>query len=185
MGAFSVESIDEFLTLPEEEPSLEFVDGEVTQKVSPQGQHGILQFEIARLLDSLARPGKLARVIPELRSTYARASTVPDISVYLWQRIPVLSSGRAANRFFDPPDLAVEIVSPEQSATALVRRCLWYVANGVQIALLVDPDDESVVLFRPDRAPVALRGGDRIDLDEVLPGSEFTADTIFETLLMT
>ena len=183
--ATRVLTLEEFLTLPEEEPSLEFVDGEVTQKVSPQGQHGILQFEIARLLDSLARPGKLARVIPELRSTYARASTVPDISVYRWERIPVLSSGKAANRFFDPPDIAVEIVSPEQSTNALLRRCLWYVANGVQIALLVDPDDESVVLFRPDRAPVALRGGDRIDLDEMLPGSEFTADTIFETLLMT
>jgi|SRR5579859_4245002 len=183
--ASKVLTLDEFLKLPEEEPSLEYVDGEVTQKVSPQGRHGLLQFEIARLLDNLARPGKLARVLTELRSTFANASTVPDVSVYLWQRIPIQPTGAVADRFFDPPDLVVEIVSPEQSTNVLLRRCLWYVANGVRIALLVDPDDESVVLFRPNRAPVALRGDDRIEIDEVLPGSELTAALIFETLRMT
>lgn len=177
-------TLEEFLLLPDEEPPLEYVDGEVTQKVSPQGKHGVLQFEIARLLDSLARIGNRARILTELRSTYARASTVPDISVYLRQRVPRDSSGEVANRFTDPPDLAVEIVSPEQSVNALVRRCLWYVANATSIALLVDPDDKSIVLFRPNQAPVALRGGDRINLDEVLTGSELTAAAIFETLVL-
>src|SRR5438046_1128786 len=103
-------TLEEFLKLPEEEPSLEYVDGEVTQKVAPQGKHAVLQFEIARLLDNFARPLKLAKVLPELRSTYVRASTVPDLSVYLSQRLPHDSDGRIADRFLNPPDLAVEIV---------------------------------------------------------------------------
>ena len=175
-------TLEEFLKLPEEEPSLEYVEGEVTPKVSPQAKHGVLQFEIARLLDSFARPGKLARVMTEVRSTFARASTVPDISLYLIQRIPLDQTGEIANRLFDPPDLAVEIVSPDQSTNALLRRCLWYVTNGVRVALLVDPDDKSVVLFRPNQAPAALRGGERIDIDDILPGSELTAATLFESL---
>ena len=128
------------------------------------------------------RPGKLARVITELRSTYARASTVPDISVYLWQRIPVQPTGVVADRFFDPPDLAVEIVSPEQSTNALLRKCLWYASNGVQIALLVDPDDESVLAFRQGQEPRALGGSARIDLDDVLPAFELTVDELFKSL---
>jgi Uma2 family endonuclease len=183
--ATKVLTLEEFLKLPEEEPSLEYVDGEVTQKVSPQGKHGVLQLEIGRLLVNFARPAKLAMVLTELRSSYARASTVPDVSVYLSLRVPVDPTGKIADRFFDPPNLVVEIVSPDQSTNALVRRCLWYVANGVQLALLVDPDDESVLLFRPSQIPVALRGGDRIDIDEVLPGFELTAATLFEALRVT
>jgi Uma2 family endonuclease len=86
------------------------------------------------------------------------------------------------NRFSDPPDIAVEIVSPEQRVNTLVRRCLWYVANGVRIALLIDPDDESVIVFRPDVSPLALGGSDRIDLDEVLPGFELTVQQFFDSL---
>jgi Uma2 family endonuclease len=145
----------------------------------------VLQGELALLLGNFVRPGKLAVVLPELRSSYARASTVPDVSVYLSPRVPLDPTGKIADRFFDPPDLAVEIVSPDQSTNALVRRCLWYVANGVQIALLVDPDDESVLLFRPSQVPVALRAGDRIDVDDVLPGFELTAATLFEALRVT
>jgi Uma2 family endonuclease len=177
--------LEEFLELPEEKPALEYVDGEVTQKASPQGKHSVLQSEIALRIGNFARPARLAIVMIELRSIFARACVVPDVSVYLSPRVPLDPTGKIADRFFDPPDLAVEIVSPDQSTNAPVRRCLWYVANGVQLALLVDPDDESVLLFRPSQVPVALRAGDRIDLDEVLPGFELTAATLFEALRVT
>jgi len=177
-------TLEEFLRLPEEEPALEFADGEVTQKVSPQGQHSALQFGIAKIFDRFALPPKLARVFTELRTTFAGASRVPDVSVYRWDRVPLDSKGRVANEFFEPPDLVVEIVSPEQSVTALIRKCLWYVEHGVMIALLVDPDDESVLLFRPNQAPLALRGADRIAVDAVLPGFEHSVAELFASLRM-
>ena len=34
----------------------------------------------------------------------------------------------------------------------------------------------------PDSKPVAHRGSDRIDLDDILPGLELTAQQVFETL---
>lgn len=49
--------------------------------------------------------------------------------------------------FLPLPDLIVEIASPGQSISALVRRCLWYVQEGVAVALLVDPDDRSVLVL--------------------------------------
>jgi Uma2 family endonuclease len=65
-----------------------------------------------------------------------------------------------------------------------VRRCLWCIEQGSQVALLVDPSDESVLVFRPDQSAVALRGDDRIDLDVVLPGFELTAKQLFDSLLV-
>lgn len=87
-----------------------------------------------------------------------------------------------ANGFTEPPDIAIEIVSPEQSVTALVRRCLWYVANGVQVALLVDPADASVLFFRPNGLSGAWQGSDRVDVSEVLPDLELSVDELFAAL---
>ena len=175
-------TLEEFLKLPEEEPALEFTDGAVTQKMSPKGRHAALQAELVKQLDRCGLPGKVARVFPELRATFGGASCVPDVAVYRWQRIPVDANGRVADDFLEPPDIAIEIASPEQSVNALVRRCLWYVANGVQIALLVDPADESVLAFRPVRQASAWRASDRIDLREVLLDFELTVEQLFASL---
>lgn len=177
-------SLDGFLRLPEEKPALEYEEGTVGQKVSPKGKHSILQTTLAQLVNAWAAPGKRAFAFTELRITLASRSYVPDISVFRWDRIARDASGQVADDFPNPPDLAVEIVSPEQSVTALVRRCLWCVANGIQVALLVDAGDESIILFRANQPALALRETDRIDLDDILPGFDLTAQAAFAGLTM-
>ena len=175
-------TLDEFLELPERKPALEFEDGRITQKVSPRGKHSALQYAIAENFNRFARPDKLARAFPELRVTFAGVSRVPDVSLYRWERIPLDERGRIADDFREPPNLVVEIVSPKQTVNTLIRRCLWYVAHGVQIALLVDPRDDSIVVFRPAELPGALRGDDRIPLDDILPGLDLSAADVFASL---
>ena len=102
---------------PEDEPTLEFEDGLVTQKVPLQGKHAALQGSLVELFNRFARPKKLAMAFTELRTTYARFSRVPDVTVYLWDRIPRDPGGEIANDFREPPDIAIEIVSPGQSVS--------------------------------------------------------------------
>jgi Uma2 family endonuclease len=175
-------TLEEFLKLPEEEPALEFEDGLVIQKVSPKGKHSRLQVRLAERVNRFAEPGKLASAFTELRSTFGGHSYVPDVAVYRWDRIPRATTGEVADDFLVPPDIAIEIVSPEQSVTALVRRCLWYVDHGVRIALLVDPGDLSVLVFQSDSRPGAVRGADEIGLSEVLPGFQLSVEELFGTL---
>jgi Uma2 family endonuclease len=176
------QTLEQFLALPEEKPALEYEDGRVTQKVSPQGKHSRLQSGVVDRFNRFTEPRQLAIAFPELRTTFAGYSRVPDVSVYLWERIPVDESAKVADVFREPPDIAVEIVSPGQSVNALVRRCLWYVGHGVQAALLLDPADESVLLIRPDRTTTGLHGPDRIDLQDVLPGFHLTVQDLFDSL---
>jgi len=176
-------TLDEFLALPEEEPALEFEpDGTVTQKVSPKGRHSSLQGELIELIHRFARSRKLARAFPELRTVFGGAAYVPDVAVYRWERIKWTAEGEVPDDFADPPDIAVEIISPGQTGTSLLRKCIWYVEHGVQLALLVDPVDRSVLLFRPNAIPRALRAADQIDLSEVLPGFEATVNELFSAL---
>ena len=175
-------TLEEFLELPEEEPALEYLDGVVTQKVSPRFPHGRLQYKLAERLNRIAEPAKVGMGFPEIRITLGRASLVPDVSFYAWDRIPRTAAGELAQDAVDPPDVAVEIISPGQSVTAVVRKCLRYIASGVRVVLLVDPGDRSVLAFRHGIDPLALRDTDRIDLDEVLPGFELTVTQLFDFL---
>jgi len=176
-------SLEEFLELPDEKPALEFEpDGTVVQKMSPKGKHSALQKSFIEWIDSFGEPRRLALAFPELRTVFAGAAYVPDVAVYLKNRIAWTAEDEVPDDFTLPPDIAIEIVSPKQSVNSLVRRSVWYVENGVQISLVVDPYDRSVVLFRAAVAPRALRVTDVIDLTQVLPGFKLTVEQVFDAL---
>ncbi len=175
-------TLEEFLKLPEEKPALEFEEGRIIQKVSPKARHSSIQGDLVQFFNRSLRSRRLARAFPELRATFGGRSYVPDVSVIRWDRIPRASDGTIADDFFAPPDIAVEIVSPEQSVNALVRRCVWYVENGVRAALLVDPQDQSIVVFRPGMPPVPFSGAGEIDLSDLLPDLRLSVQEVFSAL---
>ena len=175
-------TLQQFLKLPEQKPAVEFAEGRVQQKMSPKGEHSVLQAALIKTIDGFAEPLRLARAFPELRTTFAGRSYVPDVSVYRWERIPVGPDGRVVSDFFDPPDIAIEILSAGQNVGEQTRKCEWYVGNGVPIALLVLPDEESLRRFAPGSALQTLSGGDTIDLEAVLPGFRLTARELFDSL---
>ena len=175
-------TLEAFLKRPERKPALEFVGGRVTQKVPPKAKHSVLQFQMAARLNRFSEPPKLAFAFPELRATFAGASVVPDVSVFVWDRIARDAVGEPLDDVFLPPDIAVEIRSPSQRARVGSERCLWYVENGVQIAVLVDPIARSVSLFRPGTDPLVLQGDAEINLGEVLPGFQLTVRELFDSL---
>ena len=175
-------TLEEFLKLPEKKPALEYEDGRVTQKVSPKGQHSLLQASLVASLNAFLRPRGIAVAFTELRATYAGRSLVPDVSVYRWERIPRNETGEVADDFLQPPDIAIEIVSPQQSVNRLIRRCTRFNDDGVDVALLVDPSDRSVMLFRPGARPQSLSGDDAVNLTDVLPGLQLTVRDLFDSL---
>jgi len=87
-----------FLAMPETKPASEFIDGEILEKPMPQGKHRVIQGELVPIINQLKRE-KIARAFPELRCTFGGRSTVPDIAVVTWQRIPWDESGAVANVF--------------------------------------------------------------------------------------
>ena len=175
-------TLDEFLALPEEEPALEFECGKVIQKAAPQAYHSVVQAFIVERVNRIVTPGKRGFAFPELRTTLEQRSYVPDIAVYRWSRVPVDEHGRVIQRFTTVPDVAIEIASPGQSTNFLTRRCIWYTANDALAAVLVDPQDESVVVFRPGRTPESLQRGDHLSLPELDPELSISLDELFDSL---
>lgn len=146
-------SLEEFLELPETKPASEYFNGEIEQKPMPQGEHSIIQIRLGTIINELVLPRKLAHAFTELRCTFGRRSIVPDIAVYTWNRIPKTEKGRIANRFEVHPDWIIGILSPEQSANKVIKKIIFCLKQGTQLGWLIDPQDESVMIFKPDQLP--------------------------------
>ena len=175
-------TLEQFLKLPEAEPALEYWRGEVTQKVPPKGPHGAIQYGFGEWVRRLTGPAQPFRVFPETRVTFDGVSTVPDLVVYRRERVPRDANGQVLEDFITPPDVTVEIISPDQSRPKLLDRCRWYVENGVQLAIFADPRRRVIRLFRPGSDSGDLRGSALLDLGDVLPGFALTVEEFFAPL---
>ena len=164
-------SLEEFLALPETKPASEYIDGKIIQKPMPQGKHSTIQGEIIIALNSALKPQKIARAFPELRCTFGGRSTVPDVTVFTWDRIPRDDNGAIADLFPAAPDWTIEILSPEQSQTRVTRNILHCLDNGTQLGWLIDPQEQSVLVYFQGRQPAFLAAE-----TDVLPVPDFAKD---------
>ncbi len=138
-----------FLERPETKPASEYVQGEVTQKPMPQGEHSTLQGEFLFFLKVLFKSTGGLMAYPELRCTFGGRSIVPDITVFLANRVPRTIEGRVENVFSIAPDWTVEILSPDQSTTRVTKNILHCLEHGTQMGWLIDPAEETVFVYRP------------------------------------
>jgi Uma2 family endonuclease len=144
-------TLTEFLTLPETKPASEFIDGEIIQKPMPQGKHSTLQLDLGSSINLALKTQRIARAYSELRCTFGGRSIVPDISVFIWEHIPRDRDGKVANIFEIAPDWTIEILSPDQSQTKVIRNILHCLSHGTRIGWLIDPNEEIVFVYFGDR----------------------------------
>jgi Uma2 family endonuclease len=133
----------------------------------------VIQSFLVERINRVTVPGKRAFAFTELRTIVDQRSYVPDIAVYRWERVPKDADGLPMQQFRTLPDEAIQIASPGQSTNFLTRRCVWYPENGSLAAVLVDPQDESVRVFRPGQAPESLQRATVFGSLRLIPSCRF------------
>jgi Uma2 family endonuclease len=164
-------TLEEFLKLPETEPASEYIDGQIIQKPMPQGKHSVIRGELVTVINAVVKPQKIARVFPELRCTFDGRSIVPDVSVFVWNRIPRDESGAIANVFQAAPDWIIEILSPDQSATKVTKKILHSLKHETPMGWLIDPDEQTIFVYQPNQQPEVFD-----EPEEQLPVPSFTRE---------
>lgn len=177
-------TLDEFLKLPETKPASEYIDGQIIQKPMPQGEHSALQTELAPAINLVVKPQRIARAFSELRCTFGGRSLVPDISVFLWDRIPRQEQGAIANVFSTAPDWVIEILSPDQSQTKVTKNILHCLKYGTQMGWLIDPAEKSVFVYLPDQPTTVYDAPEaRLPVPEFAEDFILTVEGLFSWLL--
>ena len=176
-------SLDEFLKLPETKPASEFIDGQIIQKPMPQGKHSTVQSDLTSAINIILKPQHIARAYSELRCTFGGRSVVPDITIFTWERIPRDRDGKVANTFSISPDWTIEILSPAQSQTKVVRNILHCIKHGTQMGWLLDPAEELVFVYFADRTlAVFEEKSDRLPIPDFAESFSITVGQLFSWL---
>ncbi len=176
-------TLEEFLKLPETKPASEYINGEVVQKPMPKARHSRLQAKFTTKINHITEEKQIAYAFPELRCTFGGRSIVPDVAILRWNKIEFNQEGEPVDNVVVAPDWTIEILSPEQSSNKVTGNILHCLSHGCQLGWLVDPDDNSILVFRPNQQPELFTGSDKLT---VLDGIDIqlTAEEVFAWLKM-
>ncbi len=101
----------------------------------------------------------------------------PDVSLVLAGRLPAGVLPRGHCRV--APDLAVEVVSPNDAFSDVEAKVGEYLAAGVRLVWVIDPPTRVVLVYRPDGTGARLRDGDELSGEDVVPGFRCRVGDLF------
>ena len=139
----------EFDALPfEQGRDLELLDGEVVQMPSPTLSHQDIALNVLLALRVHLAP-RGARVSYAVEFALAQDTRLqPDIWVVFQPRAAEINPARVP--IPGCPDLAVEVISPSESAVRSMRKVDLYLDHGTQEVWQVYPDAREVVIHGPE-----------------------------------
>lgn len=156
----------------------ELVRGVIVREPRPRSLHGEVQVEIAYHLKAWART-RGASVTTESGYILAEEpATVrgPDVAVVVERRS---SEGQPGGWVRGAPDVAVEILSPSDTSSAMHQKTLEYLEAGARLVWIVDPGARTVMVYRPDGSARLVRAHEVLDGENVLPGFAVTVAELF------
>ena len=157
----------------------ELVDGEVIELAPPNDEHGEIAGYTVTAFNNYARPRGIGRARVETGYRLRTGpDTVrgPDVSFVFRPRV----EGRGSGFPVGAPDIAVEVVSPSDTAAELARKVAEYLAAGSQRVWVVYPSVRQVLVHRADGSVLSYGGDDVITDEELLPGFSLPLSEIFE-----
>jgi Uma2 family endonuclease len=107
-----------------------------------------------------------------------RRTYLPDFSYVVAHRLPA-EPDKINGPFLGPPDLAVEILSPDDQPGRVLDKILFYLDKGVRMVWVVDPVERSVRVYRPDGYRRILLAGDTLAGGDLLPGFSVAVADLF------
>jgi Uma2 family endonuclease len=161
----------------------ELVDGFLVEK--PMGYpEGFLAATLIVILGSWVRQRKLGAVgAPDAMMRLAPGLVrLPDVSFVRWDRFPdqLVQTNVPVPDLV--PDLAVEILSPSNTADEIARKRREYFGRGAQLVWIVDPRARTVEVFTAPTVSTLLRETDTLTGDPVLPGFTLLLRELFAEL---
>jgi len=92
----------------------------------------------------------------------------------------VAQQKRREGYFEGAPDLAVEVVSPDDTADAIEDKVIEYLDAGTQLVWVVHPRTRTVTVYRSLKNVRVLTRDEMLDGDDVLPGFTVPVKELFE-----
>jgi len=171
---------EELIRMPSGTHRYELVRGEL-QTMSPAGsKHGVVIMRLASRIATYVEQQQLGETFGAetgfLLERDPDTVLAPDFAFVDQSRIP--ASGIPDAYWKAPPDLAVEVLSPGDSAAKATAKVEAWLSYGAREVWLVDPKKRTVSIHRPAASPLVLTENDSLTSD-LIPGFSCGVNEIF------
>jgi Uma2 family endonuclease len=168
---------------PEPPGLYEVVDGQVVEK-PPMGVFEVdIAINLLVALANFARPHRLGQAHSEMLFLIDRSRDLkrrPDVSFVSSSRWS-LDLGIPRTSAWDVvPDLVVEVVSPSNTAEAVLAKLEEYFQAGTRLVWVVYPSQAKVYTYESPTTVRILQAGDDLDGGAVLPGFRHSIAGLFK-----
>lgn len=177
--AMKLVTAEELLAMPAEDAVIELIDGEI-KRMSPAGfQHGRIAMLIGASLSAYVRQRGLGEVAAAETGFILRRNPdtvrAPDVAFVSKERV-VETTGY----FAGAPDLAVEVISPNDTYTEVNAKVLDWLRSGVRLLIVIDPSKKSAMVHRSMTEMLRIGVDESLSGGDVVPGWELPLRDLFD-----
>lgn len=173
---------DALLRLPDDGFRYELVQGEL-RRMSPAGhRHGRLVLNITTPLDTYIRAHHLGTVYAA--ETGFHLTTDPDTvraaDVAFISQERVNAVGDTDGYWPGAPDVAIEVVSPNDLYTEIEEKVIDWLDAGTRMVVIINPRKRLVTVYRSRSEITILTEADTLDGADVIAGWRMAVSDIFK-----
>ena len=171
---------EDLLTMPDRK-KYELVDGHLVERHMSRLSSWVAG-RLHRFIDIFVEEQQLGWAWPSDQGYVCfpnspRKLRFPDVSYVSKRRLP---AGLTSDGYiYIPPDLAVEVVSPNDLASEVLRKVLEYLDAGVALVWVIYPEARATQVYRRDGSGNLLRDDGELSGEDVLPGFRCRLAAIF------
>ena len=179
MGTTTRLTFEEFLKLPEREGTIyELDEGELLMEASPAARHNLARQRIAMKLMLFVESKNLGMVLEEMDFRLA-PDTVrnPDVAFVNSEHVKNIDLDRSP--IDGAPALAVEVVSPSNSAQDIMKKTQQYLQAGCRLVWIVYPTLRLVEIHSQSGSR-QIREPEPLKAEDLLPGFLLSLTYVFD-----
>jgi Uma2 family endonuclease len=163
----------------EPEKELELVNGQLVRKERGGAKHGGVGVRLSAELWMHVKPHKLGGVYgPDTTFKIGQNERLPDVAFVTAARIP--EDGEPDGIWPIAPNLAVEIISPNDLFEKVLAKVNEYFAAGVRKVWLVSFEHKVVIVYHSPTQTTILTEADDLTGEELLPGFRCPVSELFQ-----
>lgn len=172
---------EELRRMPDDGFRYELVEGEVRKMVPAGATHGRIAINVTVPLAQHVKENNLGAVYAA-ETGFQIASEpdtvrAPDAAFVRQERVD--AGGDVEGYWPGAPDLAVEVVSPNDTYTAVEEKVFDWLDAGAQMVIVANPRKRSVTVYRSRTEIVVRTEGEAIDAGDVVPGWTMAVEDVF------
>jgi Uma2 family endonuclease len=160
------------------ERSYELVDGEWKEKEMPGGMHGLVSSRLDRRIGAFAEEHNLGETYVETSFQIGGNERIPDVAYVSVARTPAENVPRG--KWPVPPDIAIEVISPNDLYPEVQKKMEEYLAAGVHQVWHVEPERRTITIYRSPTNIIAFPEDSELTCEDLLPGFRCALRDVFK-----